>query len=621
MLLLITLWLILIAVCVLTGMRILHALDAREFDRTGDRFVVSVWLGIAVLSATLLAASLVFPLSPAVGAAVACVLLLVSLLHRGTRHEAKAFCKLLSPRLILGVLALMAGVAFYETQIVTWYDTGLYHYGVVKWLSKFGAVMGVALLHIRFGLASSWFALNAPFDAGVLEARTVTLLGGLALLLAAFHLVLCASRCLTNRARAADWFVVFASLLFIPIVVYANMFVSPSPDVPVIILPVLTAWTLLVILNAPQGEQKRSRIFSTSLIPFILAASAMTMKLSALMLVLIAALFYLHRSGTGLRSVLTLGVVGLALVAPFVCYQLVTSGCPLLPTTFMCRGAAWATKPIESKSLTDQIVLWGRWNGPPPADANAFNWLWRGWITAGTTPKILLSIAASTLIAASGFIIRRAGGQVKIGRWLMTLGIAALAFVLMFRAPNLLTVYVLLLAAVAIYGREFAGKRWLMATGLLGVAMMMYSAPYQRVGLGYVAVLFGAFVVTHQDALQRAARPAALAAHVQRQPLMMLALLSVAGGLTIGLCRVALTNHVPRSTPVVETQRESFPLLMPPRLPAAVVSRERADGIDYYKPVTGDQCWATELPCLPAPLLPDVAPRDPTLGIGAGVKR
>src|SRR5207248_581449 len=112
------------------------------------------------------------------------------------------------------ILAL--GAAAYTTQPIRYYDTGLYHFGAVSWLSRFGAVPGLGLLHFRFGMASAWFALAAPFNAGFLEARTVALLAGLALFLGGFHFLVCASRCLLNRDRISDWFIVSAALFYLP---------------------------------------------------------------------------------------------------------------------------------------------------------------------------------------------------------------------------------------------------------------------------------------------------------------------------------------------------------------------------------------------------------------------
>src|SRR6266849_3441253 len=221
----IILWLALIVVCTIVGVNILQLLRTRQFDRSGDRFIVSVWLGIAVVSLLLLTASLVVALTPLVGTMLAAGLVSISLLRRDTRREVRTFSVALSLRLILGALVLALGVAVYTSQPIRYYDTGLYHFGAIRWLSRFGAVPGLALLHFRFGLASAWFTLGAPFNAGFLEARTTALLPGLALFLAGSHFLICTSRCLLDRARLSDRFIVSASLFLLPTAIYWIMFI------------------------------------------------------------------------------------------------------------------------------------------------------------------------------------------------------------------------------------------------------------------------------------------------------------------------------------------------------------------------------------------------------------
>lgn len=620
MILFIGLWFIIIAVCTVVGVRILQAIRARAFDRIGDRFSVSVWLGVSAVSVLLLAVSLVFPLSPLNGAMTAGFLVLLSIIDRNTRNEIKSFGAVLSPRLLIGALALSLGVAAYTTQSVTWYDTGLYHFGAMKWLSDFGAVPGLALTHLRFGFASSWFALGAPFSTELLEGRTTALLGGLALSLTVFHFLLCASRCLTNRARLADWFLASASTLFIPVIVYWGACISPSPDVPVLSLTVVVAWTIIIILDAPRPEKRNGFFLGASIIPFILSVAATTMKLSALTLIIISTLFYLSQHRFNLRSLLSLSVVGLILIAPLLGYQIVTSGCPLFPMPLMCLDLPWAVRAEEARRLTDVITMWARWDGPTPPDANAFNWLWRRWITGGTTSKSILAMFFSSVVAAVGFIIIRIGRKRRIGLWLAVLGIAGLAFLMMTRANNLLIVCILLLALIT-YRQQFVGKSWLMAAGLLGAAMMLYGAPSIRFGFGYIAVLWACFAVTQRDAVRRALHPVSLSLQKRNLSAVVIPALLVAAGLGIGVCRVALAIRAPRRSPVAYTEGDGFPLTVPPRMSAAIVERKRINDFDFYKPVETDQCWATPLPCVPMTgPLEDVTLREPARGIAGGFK-
>lgn len=159
-------WAGLILACFLIGTAILHGVKADCFTRIGDRFIVSVWLGVVILSVSLLAVSLILPLSSFVGIVVTVSLAAVALRSRSTRTEIVAVLSVLSAKEIFGFISLELGVAAYTSQTITYYDTGLYHFQAIRWLSRFGAVPGLALIHSRFGFTSSWFALAAPFNAG-----------------------------------------------------------------------------------------------------------------------------------------------------------------------------------------------------------------------------------------------------------------------------------------------------------------------------------------------------------------------------------------------------------------------------------------------------------------------
>jgi len=125
-------------VCCLIGTALINVLQADNFERVGDRTIAAVWLGVVILAISLLAMSLVLPLSPPVGALISISLSALSLLSQRTRNEIAALRSRLSPNTILGFFSLELGVAAITTQQVTWIDTGLYHYGVIQWLSRLG---------------------------------------------------------------------------------------------------------------------------------------------------------------------------------------------------------------------------------------------------------------------------------------------------------------------------------------------------------------------------------------------------------------------------------------------------------------------------------------------------
>ena len=627
MILFVSCWLVLVAVCVVPGTAILKLIRADQFDRIGDRFILSVWLGVAVLSVSLLAASLVTRLSPFVGVAVATSLILLSLIGRRTRAEIKTFVCTLSPRLVAGGLVLAGGVAAYTARYVSWYDTGLYHYGSIKWLSRFGAVPGLALLHPRFGLASTWFALSAPFDAGRLESRISPMLNGLALLLVGLHLLLCLSRCLMNRARLPDWVLILGSVLLLPVTLHWQVYVSASQDVPLIVATLLVAWTIVVVCDSSAAGpvQQGGFVPDAAIIPFILSMWAVTIKASGFPLVIVSALFFLSRSGFRAKPIFLLSAIGLLLVAPMIGFQLITSGCPLFPTAVMCVEVPWKMSAPEISRLSDAILQWARWSGPTPPGANSLNWFWRAWGVWGfsfeSTPWLKAAV-----VSLIGFIMRKFAATRKIGRWVLRIGLIALALETMFSPNNLLIVFVVCLAMTT-YRQGFSGKVWLIIIGVAGTALIMFRAPTLRFGLGYTVVLWICFAATHHQALQRWTNAMVFSSHAQLSFQRVFMVLLIIGGLVVGLICVGLQQNLMPWMPALYVKREILPFIMPARMQTPAVKRERINDVEFYSPVDGNQCWAAELPCSSGvrpndyfQMPPDLVLRDPARGIAAGFK-
>src|SRR5215475_13805651 len=63
-------WILIAIPCFLTGSAILSIIDAVVFDRTGDRFLIAIWLGTLSFAIALQFISFFFPLSPAIGLAI-----------------------------------------------------------------------------------------------------------------------------------------------------------------------------------------------------------------------------------------------------------------------------------------------------------------------------------------------------------------------------------------------------------------------------------------------------------------------------------------------------------------------------------------------------------------------
>src|SRR5688500_11874697 len=181
-------WFLLLPLFALVGAGAIAALRLPPPDRPGDHLVASAWLGMLAAASALLLLSVAAPLSPLVGPAALAALGLVAALSRAARDSARGFLGLVDRRRGVAMAALAVGVSVLGSKQVTWYDTGIYHYGMVRWLAENGTVHGLALLHSRFGITSSWFALPAALETSPLAGRTATVSGGFVVLLAVMRL-------------------------------------------------------------------------------------------------------------------------------------------------------------------------------------------------------------------------------------------------------------------------------------------------------------------------------------------------------------------------------------------------------------------------------------------------
>jgi len=591
-------WAGLILACWLIGTAMLNGVKADCFERIGDRFIVAVWLGVVILSVSLLAVSLVLPLSPLVGTVVIVSMTAVALRLQRTRTDFRTLLSMLSAKSIFGFISLEVVVAASAAQDITFFDTGLYHFQVIRWLSRFGAVPGLALIHNRFGFTSSWFALAAPFNAGIFEARIGSLTGSFAFLLATLHFLICLSRIWQNRGLFEDWFIVIFSFLCLPTISLYGMAVSPSPDLPVIVLTGIIVW-INIILSKTKGTDK-SYLRNYQIIPLILSAGAVTIKLSAIPLLLVTSFFYLFERRLSLRSIFLGCAIILLLMVPMLGFGMITSGCPLYPSSLMCLDLPWSVGEKNAKVMSTIILNWARWLGPAPANANSWNWLGH-WIKGER--------AAFFLIICS---------------ILSSVGIS--------RASNNIQAHI---------------KKYILLLGGFGITFMMYGAPSLRFGLGYFCILPALLMGAYCNIIS---------------PFLVTAVTIILGtliySLWLGLSKTGLAlvgttvivsvvawfysrkknNKNFLRVPLVlicliylkfflinSNKQQHF--FLPPKLltpnPTELIHRQTNDIKYVVSTVTAGegQCWAAELPCTPTLIPEDIKLRDPEGGIGKGFRR
>lgn len=343
-------WVILGCVCFSLGSLLLAFFGAPSVDRAGDRLMLSLWLGLSLLGPLLLALSVFTPLTPAVGAALLAVLA-AAMASPAARGEIGRLRGLPLSHLALPLLVAAGSAALITFQVITSRDSIAYHYDIIHLLSRVGAVPGLSLVHNRYGLLSSWFAIPALFNHGIAAGKIAAVANGFCLSLVFLHCWLALRRLFDGTGRLSDRFVVIAlpATAFMPVLL--NYTLSASPDFFTVLLAVLVLWSMF-LLSESRVEGGKTGPVGENLIPLFLASAAFTVKVAAAPALPAAVIFLLVRERFRLSSILSGSVMVLFLLLPSMTVRTIVSGCPLYPVP-LCFDLSWS---VGSETAERELV-------------------------------------------------------------------------------------------------------------------------------------------------------------------------------------------------------------------------------------------------------------------------
>jgi hypothetical protein len=451
MLYFLSIWTLLLVGCAICGCGLLKLFavswqqDCPDGDSCYQRIIIATWLGMLAIANTLLATALFVPLSPQIGGAIGTIGMLLSLRSPATRGELVMWWQSFSRLHLFIYFGSVVAIAILYSQPVRWYDSGLYHFSLIRWLANFGTVPGIALLVPNFGFTSAWFAFSAPLNADWSIDRTGATANGLVFLLLILQLLITLGRLIRQQGQLSDWFVAIYDsflLLFltIRISVIPDILISPSPDIPALLLVAIVAGAILTIETDSHPDRFA---LNRQILPLLLAIGAVSIKLTALPLLFVTGIWFVLPTGDNRQRIQRAGIVvvltGLSLL-PFLLSNLVASGCPLYPSSAFCLDLPWTVG--TDRSIANETHQWVRWYGKPPAGTPA-------WLAA-----IVLSVSC-------GLYLLKTPTLAAIDRissmWLMALATVGIGFFLLTSPLNrFMLPYLFLLPAftLAIYARD-----------------------------------------------------------------------------------------------------------------------------------------------------------------------
>jgi len=279
-------------------------------------------------------------------------------------------------------------------------DTGIYHAQAIRWMEEYPTVAGLGNLHSRFAYNSHWLVLNAVFSLAFWGGRSLHLVGAMLFGLAVWDFGNGLRRWLGGERTAANGL----RLLFFPLAFYllGSQTSSPGTDLPVILMLwlVIPLWLEQSALQKEQHDIRSLLIFST-------AVYLLTVKLSALPLLLLAAWLVLSDVRHQPVRVLRWGFLGLLLLLPWLARNLILSGYLIYPFPALdWFNVDWKI-PYETALREAQIIR--AWARLPNVDASLVlkmplgEWL-PVWFSDRTTNQRLILLLAMLSPAGMGVV-------------------------------------------------------------------------------------------------------------------------------------------------------------------------------------------------------------------------
>jgi hypothetical protein len=310
--------------------------------------------------------------------------------------------------------------------IVTWcllamrtplmFDSGLYHFGSIRWLNEHPIVPGLGNLHWRLALNQSYFGFLAFLNIEPYWGRGYAAGGLFLLLLTTFTLFEVA------KAQSLLWKWIFGGILFSFLCLLSVHLANPIPDTAIAILQVTIFLFLFCTLTYPIKADLTddTNLLSLQVVLLFLCLTITTIKLSSLgfaatsfMLVVVSIFRQLPKKLPGHVLIRTFGLIGLfALVHIGRSYLL--SGTPFFPSPF---GGIWSLSwavPFGVASHESQLIY--AWAKQPGVQSIGevplgFGWMSAWWLTIPKTIKYLL--VTSTLLILPTLILRHLSTAVR----------------------------------------------------------------------------------------------------------------------------------------------------------------------------------------------------------------
>ena len=421
----------------------------------------SMWLGFAVILALVELIHFFRPIDWVISLLVASIG--CSSFFRGFIQSEYATCRAIADFLRRHWLYVLVGLfftviwAFRAMQTPGNFDSGLYHFGSIKWLNEAPLIPGLANVHMRFGFNQSYFGFLALCNMAPLWNKGYAT-GGFFLLI-----LTCATLIEVGMAQSKRWRYVFWPCLFVYIATSASVVENPSPDIAVYLIEIPIFVFLFRLLQA----NNRSQCAQDAVVVMSLCAAALTIKLSTVVFASTCGLFALilccqYRYLARLTWCVLLSTLVLIVVTHLL-RSVLLSGAPFFPSPLLGQwGLPWAVKPGVAQYESLIIYSWARTPGvlTPYTVLRSWDWL-EPWFH-GLTRLTRLTFGVAVLFGSLNLVslIRRShNNAITATYWLYVPLVSALVF-WFFTAPDPRFLGAILPLLLTLGAWQFALNQW-----------------------------------------------------------------------------------------------------------------------------------------------------------------
>ena len=363
---------------------------------------LTIWLGFCILIGTLEIVHLIVPIDNKISLIVALVGIVGYFGGRPLTLDRVWTLIRQYPIHILISLLVLCGWCLRAMETPTMYDSGLYHFGAIRWLNEYPIVLGLGNVHWRLGLNQSYFGFLASLNIAPYWGKGYAAGGLFLMVLAAATVVEFAMR------RSRLWTVIFGGTIFSYLCLLSGSVANPLPDTAVAILEVIIFLCLFSALSSSgKCQHDQQRLFITLA---FLCFTAITIKLSSIgfafaSFLLLMVIVHRQRSFEQKRLVV-LKVMGLLMVFSLVHIGrgFLLSGAPLFPSPLGgVWSLPWSVELGVAQNESELIYAWAKQPGIQlAAELRAgFGWVPEWWTAVPLSQRILFM--ASTVVTVFCF--------------------------------------------------------------------------------------------------------------------------------------------------------------------------------------------------------------------------